>query len=196
MPIAITGATGHLGRLVIDDLLSAGVPGTDLIAIARDPDKALALTNAGVQVRVADYNDRDSIQAALVGVDKMLLISSPQIGSRVPQHRNIIDAATTARVSYVAYTSVLHADISHIGLAAEHYVTENAIASSGLNFYVPPQRLVLGELHHQRSWHRARIRAADRHPARCRRRWPPRRRRPRRLCPSRGHRARYAGSYW
>jgi NAD(P)H dehydrogenase (quinone) len=93
MPIAITGATGHLGRLVIDDLLSAGVPGTDLIAIARDPDKALALTNAGVQVRVADYNDRESMQAALVGVDKMLLISSPQIGSRVPQHRNIIDAA-------------------------------------------------------------------------------------------------------
>jgi NAD(P)H dehydrogenase (quinone) len=134
MPIAITGATGHLGRLVIDDLLSAGVPGTDLIAIARDPDKALALTNAGVQVRVADYNDRDSMQAALVGVDKMLLISSPQIGSRVPQHRNIIDAATTAGVSHVAYTSVLHADISHIGLAAEHYVTENAIASSGLDF--------------------------------------------------------------
>ena len=77
-PIAITGATGHLGRLVIDDLLSAGVPGTDLIAIVRDPDKALALTNAGVQVRVADYNDRDSMRAALVGVDKMLLISSPR----------------------------------------------------------------------------------------------------------------------
>ena len=134
-PIAITGATGHLGRLVIDDLLSAGVPATDLIATARDPDKALALTNAGVQVRVADYNDRDSMQAALVGVDKMLLISSPQIGSRVPQHRNIVDAATTAGVSHVAYTSVLQADISHIGLAAEHYyVTENAIASSGLDF--------------------------------------------------------------
>jgi len=110
------------------------IPGTDLIAIVRDPDKALALTNAGVQVRVADYNDRDSMRAALVGVDKMLLISSPQIGSRVPQHRNIVDAATTAGVSHVAYTSVLQADISHIGLAAERYVTENAIASSGLDF--------------------------------------------------------------
>ena len=83
---------------------------------------------------MADYNDRGSVQAALADVDKMLMISSPQIGSRVPQHRNIIDAATTAGVSYVAYTSVLHADISHIGLAAEHYATENAIASSGLDF--------------------------------------------------------------
>ncbi len=134
MSIAITGAAGQLGRLVIDDLLSAGIPGTDLIAIVRDPDKASALTDAGVQVRVADYNDRGSVQAALADVDKMLMISSPQIGSRVPQHRNIIDAATTAGVSYVAYTSVLHADISHIGLAAEHYATENAIASSGLDF--------------------------------------------------------------
>jgi NAD(P)H dehydrogenase (quinone) len=130
MSIAITGAAGQLGRLVIDDLLSAGIPGTDLIAIVRDP----ALTGAGVQVRVADYNDRGSVQAALADVDKMLMISSPQIGSRVPQHRNIIDAATTAGVGYVAYTSVLHADISHIGLAAEHYATENAIASSGLDF--------------------------------------------------------------
>jgi NAD(P)H dehydrogenase (quinone) len=134
MSIAITGAAGHLGRLVIDDLLSAGIPGTDLIAIVRDPDKASALTDAGVQVRVADYNDRGSVEAALADVDKMLMISSPPIGSRVPQHRNIIDAATTAGVSYVAYTSVLHADISHIGLAAEHYATENAIASSGLDF--------------------------------------------------------------
>ncbi len=134
MSIAITGAAGHLGRLVIDDPLSAGIPGTDLIAIVRDPDKASALTDAGVQVQVADYNDRGSVQAALADVDKMLMISSPQIGSRVPQHRNIIDAATTAGVSYVAYTSVLHADISHIGLAAEHYATENAIASSGLDF--------------------------------------------------------------
>ncbi len=134
MSIAITGAAGQLGRLVIDDLLSAGIPGTDLIAIVRDPDKASALTDAGVQVRVADYNDRGSVQTALADVDKMLMISSPPIGSRVPQHRNIIDAATTAGVSYVAYTSVLHADISHIGLAAEHYATENAIASSGLDF--------------------------------------------------------------
>ena len=134
MSIAITGAAGQLGRLVIDDLLSAGIPGTDLIAIVRDPDKASALTDAGVQVRVADYNDRGSVQAALADVDKMLMISSPPIGSRVFQHRNIIDAATTAGVSYVAYTSVLHADISHIGLAAEHYATENAIASSGLDF--------------------------------------------------------------
>ena len=134
MSIAITGAAGQLGRLVIDDLLSEGIPGTDLIVIVRDPDKASALTDAGVQVRVADYNDRGSVQAALADVDTMLMISSPPIGSRVFQHRNIIDAATTAGVSYVAYTSVLHADISHIGLAAEHYATENAIASSGLDF--------------------------------------------------------------
>jgi NAD(P)H dehydrogenase (quinone) len=134
MSIAITGAAGHLGRLVIDDILAAGLPAKDLIAIVRDPAKATALTNAGVQVRMADYNDRGSVQAALAGVHKMLLISSPQVGSRVPQHRNVIDAATTAGVSYMAYTSVLHADTSHIGLAAEHYATENAIASSGLDF--------------------------------------------------------------
>jgi NAD(P)H dehydrogenase (quinone) len=136
MTIAITGAAGHLGRLAIDDLLTTGVAAADLVAIVRDPAKAAALADAGVTVRVADYGDRTSLQTALDGVHELLLISSPQIGSRVAQHVNVIDAAATAGVRRVVYTSVLHADTSQIGLAAEHYATEKVIADSGLEFTI------------------------------------------------------------
>jgi NAD(P)H dehydrogenase (quinone) len=134
MSIAVTGATGHLGRLAIDTLLRAGVAAADVIAIVRDPAKAIALSEVGVAVRIADYNDRASLQNALAGVEKLLLISSSELGSRITQHANVIDAAKRAEVPFLAYTSVLHADTSRISLAAEHRATEEAIAASGIDY--------------------------------------------------------------
>ena len=130
--IAITGSTGHLGRLVIADLLRRGVPPAEVVAIARDPDKASALADQGVVVREGDYDRPETLGPALDGVDRLLLISASEPGKRVAQHRAVIDAATEAGVGLVAYTSILRADTSEIGLAEEHRRTEAMIAESGL----------------------------------------------------------------
>lgn len=131
--IVITGATGQLGRLVIANLLKT-TPAAQIVAAVRDPAKAADLAAQGVQVRQADYNDPASLDAALQGATKVLLISSSEIGERVPQHRNVIDAAVRAKVGLLAYTSVLHADQSLLGLAAEHRETEDLIRASGLHY--------------------------------------------------------------
>ncbi|MFC7489395.1 MULTISPECIES: SDR family oxidoreductase [unclassified Knoellia] len=130
--ILVTGATGALGRLAIDSLLARGVEGSDVVALVRDPAKATALAERGVELRVGDYDDPASLDAALVGVDRVLLISGSEVGQRVAQHQNVIDAATAAGVSLVAYTSIVRADSSPLGLAAEHKATEDALAASGL----------------------------------------------------------------
>lgn len=131
--IVITGATGQLGRLVIDSLLKK-VPAADLVAAVRDVEKAKDIAALGIQVRQADYNQPASWNAALQGADKVLLISSSEIGQRTQQHRVVIDAAKRAGVKLLAYTSVLHADTSPLGLAGEHRETEAAIRASGLPF--------------------------------------------------------------
>ncbi len=130
---AITGATGQLGRLVVDHLL-ATVPADRIVAAVRDPAKAGDLAARGVQVRQADYDRPESLGAALQGVERLLLISSNVVGQRVPQHLAVIEAATKAGVGLLAYTSVLHADRSPLGLAEEHRQTEAAIRQSGLPF--------------------------------------------------------------
>ncbi|MBN9410280.1 MAG: SDR family oxidoreductase [Burkholderiales bacterium] len=132
MKIAITGATGQLGRLVIQSLLRRGVPAADLIAAVRTPAKAADLAALGVQVRQADYTRPDTLAAALQGVDRLLLISSSEVGQRTAQHRAAIDAAKAAGVKLVAYTSLLRADTSPLGLAAEHVATEALLRESGL----------------------------------------------------------------
>jgi len=129
--IAITGATGQLGRLVIEALLDRVAPG-QLVAVVRDPAKAGALAERGVQVRQADYAAPAALEAALQGVDKLLLISSSEVGQRVAQHRNVIEAARRAGVGLIAYTSILHADTSPLGLADEHRQTEALLKDSGL----------------------------------------------------------------
>jgi NAD(P)H dehydrogenase (quinone) len=128
MTIAITGATGHLGRLVVGTLKSK-VPASEIVALARHPEKAADL---GVAVREADYERPETLDAALAGIDTLLLISSSEIGRRAAQHRNVIEAAKRAGVAHVAYTSVLHADTSALDLAEEHRVTEAALEASGL----------------------------------------------------------------
>ncbi|ELY3745989.1 SDR family oxidoreductase [Cronobacter sakazakii] len=131
--IAITGATGQLGQRVIDTLLNT-VAAQEIVAIVRNPAKAAALSTKGVQVRAADYNDAAALTAALAGVEKLLLISSSEIGQRATQHRNVIDAAKTAGVKLIAYTSLLHADRSPLGLAEEHVATEKMLADAGIPY--------------------------------------------------------------
>ena len=131
--IAVTGATGQLGQLVINELLATH-NAQDLVAIVRNPAKALALAQKGVQVREADYGNSAALAQALQGVEKLLLISSSEVGQRAPQHRNIINAAKSAGVQLIAYTSLLHADTSPLGLRAEHIETENDLAQSGIPF--------------------------------------------------------------
>lgn len=129
--IAITGASGHLGRLVIRELLEK-VPAEQLVALVRDPSKVKDMTNKGVQVRRADYSRPETLTTALSGIDKLLLISSSEVGQRVLQHRNVIDAANQAGVKLLAYTSILDADRSPLALASEHRETEAAIKESGV----------------------------------------------------------------
>ncbi|RUX19882.1 SDR family oxidoreductase [Mesorhizobium sp. M2A.F.Ca.ET.037.01.1.1] len=128
---AVTGATGQLGRLVIEALLKT-IPADRIVAAVRDPAKASDLTERGVIVREADYSRPDTLRSALAGVEKLLLISSTQVSGRLPRHRTVIDAATAAGVSLIAYTSMLHADTSPAMLAIEHRQTEEVIAASGL----------------------------------------------------------------
>lgn len=131
--IVVTGATGELGRLVIAALLKK-VPAAEIVAAVRNPDKAKDLAESGIQVRYADYSQPASWDEALKGADKLLLISSSEIGQRVNQHRSVIDAAKRCGVKLLAYTSVLHAGTSPLGLAAEHRETEALLSASGVPF--------------------------------------------------------------
>ncbi len=129
--LAITGASGHLGRLVIEQLLQK-VAADQLLALARTPAKVSDLSARGIQVREADYNRPETLLPALAGVDKLLLISSSEVGQRAAQHHNVIEAAVAADIGLLAYTSILHADTSPLGLAAEHRETEAEIRASGI----------------------------------------------------------------
>jgi len=130
---AVTGATGQLGRLVLDELMLKVAP-ADIVALARDPGKLADYASKGVVVRQADYDDPASLKAALKDVDRVLLISGNAVGERKRQHGNVIDAAKAADVSYIAYTSILKGDRSKLQLAPEHVATEKLLADSGLNY--------------------------------------------------------------
>jgi NAD(P)H dehydrogenase (quinone) len=129
--IVVTGATGQLGRLTLAALLRS-VPASQIVAAVRNPAKAADLAALGVQVRQADYNQPASLDAALAGAKKVLLISSSEVGQREAQHRAAIEAAQRAKVELLAYTSILHADRSTLGLAREHQATEALLRASGL----------------------------------------------------------------
>ncbi|MFP1748156.1 SDR family oxidoreductase [Lonsdalea quercina] len=131
--IAVTGATGQLGRLVIEALLKK-VPADQIVAAVRNPSKAQDLADRGVLVRQADYNQPATLATAFQGVDKLLLISSSEVGQRTAQHRAVIDAAKVAEVGLIAYTSLLRADTSPLMLGEEHRQTEAALKASGVPF--------------------------------------------------------------
>ena len=134
--IAVTGATGKLGRLVLDALLERGVPADEIAALVRTPAKAEDLAARGVQVREADYDRPETLDTALEGIEKLLLISADVVGKRAPQHRNVIDAARRSNVKMLAYTSLLNASRSPMKLAQEHKETEEMIRASGIPFVV------------------------------------------------------------
>jgi NAD(P)H dehydrogenase (quinone) len=129
--IAITGATGQLGCLTIASLLKKVSP-SQIVALVRNPAKASDLSAQGVIARKADYDDQTSLDDALQGVNKVLLISSNEIGQRTRQHTAVIDAARKNNVRFIAYTSLLHADSTPLGLKKEHLETEAALRQSGI----------------------------------------------------------------
>ncbi|MBC6609895.1 SDR family oxidoreductase [Hymenobacter sp. BT507] len=132
--IAITGATGHLGRATLNALLSK-VPANQLIALVRDPQKATDLSDQGVQVRQGNYNDPATLQAAFQGAEKVLLISGDDLENRLQQHKNVIDAAKKAGVRHVLYTSVTNPSAdSHFGASPSHVATEAYLKESGLTY--------------------------------------------------------------
>lgn len=127
----VTGASGQLGRLVIDGLLKT-VPASQIGVLVRSEKAAAEFAARGLHVHNGDYSRPDSLKAAFAGVDRALLISSSEIGQRTAQHRNAIEAARQAGVKLLAYTSLLHADTSPLGLAEEHRQTEAALKASGV----------------------------------------------------------------
>ncbi|WP_435974593.1 SDR family oxidoreductase [Streptomyces sp. Qhu_M48] len=133
MSIVVTGATGQLGRLVIDALL-ATVPAQSVAAVVRDKEKAADLAERGVELRIADYDRPETLAEAFGAGDRVLLVSGNEVGRRVPQHTAVIDAAKAAGVAQLAYTGVLGGDEADFDLAAEHKVTERLILDSGLPY--------------------------------------------------------------
>jgi len=131
--IVVTGATGQLGRLVVENLLKT-VPANTIVAAVRNPAKAADLAARGVLVRRADYTQPDSLDSAFAGAEKILLISSSEMGQRAAQHRAVIEAAVRSGVKLIGYTSILHADTSLLGLAGEHRETEAMLKTSGLPY--------------------------------------------------------------
>ncbi|NEB74016.1 SDR family oxidoreductase [Streptomyces sp. SID14478] len=134
MSLVVTGATGQLGRLVVEELLAAGVPAGQIAAVVRDKDKAAGLADRGVALRVADYSAPETLRDAFRSGDKVLLISGSEVGRRVPQHQAVIDAAKDAGVALLAYTGILGGPDADLALADEHKATERAILDSGLPY--------------------------------------------------------------
>ncbi len=131
--LAITGASGQLGRLVIEELLKS-IPAKQLVAAVRNVGKVADFAEKGVQVRQIDYNQPESLVAAFQGVEKVLLISSSEVGSRISQHENVIHAAKEVGVQLIAYTSILRAATSSLELAAEHKKTEELLSEAGVPY--------------------------------------------------------------
>lgn len=134
---AVTGVSGNLGRVVVEDLLTT-VPGDEIIAVARTPQKIEAYrTDRGVDVRQGDYEDPASLERAFAGADVVLVVSSPDVtpGTRPRQHGNAIAAAKAAGVGRIVYTSAISADTGP-GFLADHATTEGLLRASGVPFTV------------------------------------------------------------
>ncbi|WP_351226688.1 SDR family oxidoreductase [Streptomyces sp. NPDC002133] len=134
MSIVVTGATGHLGRLVVEQLLAAGTPAGEIAAAVRTKEKAVGLAEQGVELRIADYDAPETLTGAFTEGDRVLLISGNEVGRRAAQHQAVIDAAKAAGVARLAYTGVLGGPGADFQLAAEHKATEQAILGSGLPY--------------------------------------------------------------
>jgi NAD(P)H dehydrogenase (quinone) len=131
MTIVVTGATGPFGRHAVEALLRRGVPADQIVATGRNVGK---IADLGVRALRADYGNPEQLRAAFTGADQVLFVSGSEAGSRIPQHRNVVDAAQEAGVGFLAYTGVAHADTSDLILAGEHQQTERMILDSGLPY--------------------------------------------------------------
>ncbi|MDP9888568.1 SDR family oxidoreductase [Pseudarthrobacter enclensis] len=134
MSIVVTGATGQLGRHVLEALLERGVPAGGIVAAGRSVEKLAGFADRGVQVKHVDYADAASVAAALKGARRVLLISGSEVGQRVEQHRSVIEAAKAEGVDLLAYTSIANADTTGMLLADEHKATEDMLRESGVPF--------------------------------------------------------------
>ncbi len=130
MKIAVTGATGQLGRLVLEKLKNENV---DVVALARNTEKAQDL---GVEVRAFDYDQPEQMEDALAGVDRLLLVSSNDIGKRLQHHESVIHAAKKAGVSQLVFTSLVNVDHSTLNLAGEYIDSEKSLQASGVPFTI------------------------------------------------------------
>jgi NAD(P)H dehydrogenase (quinone) len=135
MSIVVTGATGHLGGLVIQHLLKK-VPANEIIASVRNVEKAEDLANLGIEVRYGDYMDVESMKKSFEGASKVLFISSPDLDDtlRIRQHANVAQAARDAGVKHIAYTGFAFAEESTLPLANVHLATEYAIRSTNIPY--------------------------------------------------------------
>lgn len=134
--ILVTGATGHLGPMIIRSLLKT-VPANQIVAAVRNPQKAESLKALGVQVRVADYDDAHSWEKVFTGIDKLMLVSGSEVGKRFQQHKNVLEAAKKyGHLKLIVYTSLLRADTSNLVLAEEHRQTEELIKASGIPYSI------------------------------------------------------------
>ncbi len=133
--ILVTGATGHLGTLVIEKLLKK-VSAEKIIAVGRNTEKLNGFKERGVQVRSMDYDNLESVDAAFLGVEKVVLISSSELGKRFSQHQNVIEVARHKRIKHLVYTSLLKADRAYMGLKGEHVQTEELLLDSKIPYTV------------------------------------------------------------
>ncbi|MFC5930497.1 SDR family oxidoreductase [Cryobacterium melibiosiphilum] len=138
MSIVVTGATGHLGALIIDHLISRGISAAEITGVGRNADRLAALSATGVHTATVDYSDAASLATALAGAgaDTLVLVSGSEVGQRVQQHTNVINAAKAAGVTRIVYTSAPKADTSALILAPEHKATEELIRASGIPFTI------------------------------------------------------------
>ncbi|NIF68801.1 SDR family oxidoreductase [Burkholderia sp. Ap-962] len=137
--IFVTGASGHLGRLVIQHLLARGVTPARIIAGSRNPGKLADLAASGIEVRKADFEDHQGLIEAFNGVSTAFIISTDALeeaGARLKQHRNAVSAAAAAGVQRLAYTSQFNPDSSLLSFAHDHLETERAIKATGLSYLI------------------------------------------------------------
>lgn len=136
MSIVVTGATGHLGRLIVEALLRDGTPAAEIVAAGRTIEKLDDLAAQGVRVARIDYTDAASLATAFEGAEQVMLVSGSEVGQRFPQHKAVIDAAKAAGVRRVVYTSAPGATTSALILAPEHKTTEEYLEASGLDYTI------------------------------------------------------------
>jgi NAD(P)H dehydrogenase (quinone) len=134
MSIVVTGASGHLGRLVVERLLDRGVDPAGIVATGRSTDKLGELAERGVRTERLDFDDVPETVPWLAAGDVLLLVSGSEVGKRVPQHQAVVDLAARSGVRRIAYTSAPAADDTTLALAPEHAATEGLIRASGLPF--------------------------------------------------------------